>query len=60
MRQEDKSSVRQKTFKARGLETRGVRILAMDLDRELDFQLFGDSGCGFWSNKKRNRNTYTG
>ena len=59
MRHEDKSSVRQKTFKARGLEPRGVTILAMNMDRELDFQLCGDSGCGFRSNKKRNRNTYT-
>ena len=30
---------------------------ALDHDSELDFQLFGDSGSGFGSSKKRNRNT---
>ena len=35
-------------------------IPALDPDMESDFQLFGDSGSGFRSSKKRNRNTYKG
>ena len=37
-------------------ESRGVIILA--LDPESDCQVFADSGTGFRSSKKRNRNTY--
>ena len=36
--------------------TRAVIIPALDPDTESDFQLFGDSGSGFRSRKKRNHN----
>ena len=39
-------------------ESRGVIILALDPDPESDCQVFADSGTGFRSSKKRNRNTY--
>ena len=34
------------------VQIRGVVIPALDLDRESDFQLFGDSKSGFESSKK--------
>ena len=37
---------------------RGAKILSLDPDPELEFSLFGDSGSGFGSSKKWNRNTY--
>ena len=39
---------------------RGDVIPVLDLDPELEFQLFGDSGSRFGSSKKWNRNTFRG
>ena len=40
--------------------SRGGMIPALDPDPESDSLLFGDSGSGFFSIKKRNSITYTG
>ena len=39
------------------LNIRGVMIPALDHGSESDFQIFGDSGSRFRSNKTLNRNT---
>ena len=58
------------TFPKSGTTVIQVRILTLlfhtrsamipGQDPESDFQLFGDTGFGFGSNKKQNHNTYRG